>query len=74
MSKASLLELFHGEKKYEPFSISENNESLLSDCRAEKKYKKILFPVPDEGNVCLQNSVSNPFLSHSCRSRSINLM
>ena len=33
------------------FSISENNESLLSDCRAEKKYKKILFPVPDGGNA-----------------------
>ena len=24
--------------------------------------------------MCLQNPVSNPFLSHSCRSRSINLM
>lgn len=35
MSKASLLELCHGEKKYETFSISENNESLLSDCRAK---------------------------------------
>lgn len=38
MSKASLLELCHGEKKYETFSISENNESLLSDCRAKKMY------------------------------------
>ena len=38
MSKASLLELCHVEKKYETFSISENNESLLSDCRAKKMY------------------------------------
>ena len=35
MSKASLLELCHGEKKYETCSISENNKSLLSDCRAK---------------------------------------
>ena len=35
MSKASLLELCHGEKKYETFSISEYNERLLSDCRAK---------------------------------------
>ena len=35
MSKASLLELCHGEKKYETFSISENNESLLLNCRAK---------------------------------------
>ena len=35
MSKASLLELCHGEKKYETFSISENNKSLLSDCRTK---------------------------------------
>ena len=39
MSKASLLELCHGEKKYEPFSISENNESLLLNCRAKKMYE-----------------------------------
>lgn len=39
MSKASLLELCHGEKMYEPFSISENNESLLSNCRAKKMYE-----------------------------------
>ena len=38
MRKASLLELCHDEKKYETFSISENNESLLSDCRAKKMY------------------------------------
>ena len=38
MSKANLLELCHVEKKYETFSISENNESLLSDCRAKKMY------------------------------------
>lgn len=35
MSKASLLELCHGKKKYETFSISENNESLLLNCRAK---------------------------------------
>ena len=35
MSKASLLELCHGEKKYKAFSISENNESLLLNCRAK---------------------------------------
>ena len=39
MSKASLLELCHGEKKYETFSISENNESLLLNCRAKKMYE-----------------------------------
>ena len=39
MSKASLLELCHGEKKYVTFSISENNESLLSNCRAKKMYE-----------------------------------
>ena len=39
MSKASLLELCHDEKKYETFSISENNESLLSNCRAKKMYE-----------------------------------
>ena len=38
MRKASLLELCHDEKKYETFSIRENNESLLSDCRAKKMY------------------------------------
>ena len=51
MSKASLLELCHDEKKYETFSISENNESLLTDCRTEKRYQEILFPVPDGGNA-----------------------
>ena len=43
MSKASLLELCHDEKKYETFSISENNESLLSDSwrkRIERFYFK----------------------------------
>ena len=35
MSKASLLELCHGEKKYETFSISENNKNLLKNCRAK---------------------------------------
>lgn len=30
MSKASLLELCHGEKKYETLSISENNENKTS--------------------------------------------
>ena len=30
MSKASLLELCHGEKKYETFPISENNENKTS--------------------------------------------
>ena len=39
MSKASLLELCHGEKKYKAFSISENNESLLLNCRAKKMYE-----------------------------------
>lgn len=39
MSKASLLELCHGEKMYETFSISENNESLLSNCRANKMHE-----------------------------------
>ena len=39
MSNASLLELCHGEKKYETFSISENNESLLLNCRAKKMYE-----------------------------------
>ena len=39
MSKTSLLELCHGEKKYETFSISENNESLLLNCRAKKMYE-----------------------------------
>ena len=38
MRKASLLELCHGEKKYETFSISENYESLRSDCRAKKMH------------------------------------
>ena len=36
MSKASLLELCHGEEKYETFSISENNEQMLLYCRPEK--------------------------------------
>ena len=36
MSKASLLELCHGEKKYETFSISENNESLLLKLSSEE--------------------------------------
>ena len=36
MSKASLFELCHGEKKYETFTISENNESLLLNCRTKK--------------------------------------
>lgn len=31
MSKASLLELCHGEKNYEIFSINERNESWLSN-------------------------------------------
>ena len=39
MSKASLLGLCHDEKKYETFSISENNESLLLNCRAKKMYE-----------------------------------
>lgn len=47
MSKASLLELCHGEKKYEPFSISHEQRSLLEFCHDEKMYKVILFPVPD---------------------------
>ena len=29
------------QRRFGTFSISENNESLLSDCRVEKKYKKI---------------------------------
>lgn len=43
MSKTSLFELFYDEKKYETFSISENNESLLSDSwrkRIERFYFK----------------------------------
>ena len=43
MGKASLLELCHGEKKYETFSISDNNESFLSDSwrkRIERFYFK----------------------------------
>ena len=35
MSKASLLELCHGEKKYETCSISENNKRMLLYCRAK---------------------------------------
>lgn len=35
MSKASLLELCHGEEKYETFSISEYNKSLLLNYRAK---------------------------------------
>ena len=42
MSKASLLELCHGEKKYETFSISENNESFLSDSW-RKRIKRYYF-------------------------------
>ena len=48
MSKASLLELCHGEKKYETFSINEYNESLLLKCRTEKKSQKILFQYQTE--------------------------
>ncbi len=33
------------------FSISANNESLLSDCRAEKKYQEILFLITEGGNT-----------------------
>ena len=47
MSKVSLLELCHGEKKYETFSISEYNESLLLNCRAKKMFlivnKQVFF-------------------------------
>ena len=32
MRKASLLELCHDEKKYETFSISENNKRILLYC------------------------------------------
>ena len=51
MSKASLLKLCHGEKRYETFSISENNESLLSDCRAKnfhanERRAKLVFTMP----------------------------
>ena len=45
MRKASLLELCHDEKKYETFSISENNESLLSNCLAKKKYEIVNIQV-----------------------------
>ena len=61
MSKASLLELCHGEKKYETFSISENNESLLSDCRAknfhanERRAKLVLtMPSAAENHLCVK--------------------
>ena len=36
MSKASLLELCHGEKKYETFSISENNKKLAFKLSSEE--------------------------------------
>ena len=36
MSKASLLELCHGDKKYETFSISENNEKLAFKLSSEE--------------------------------------
>ena len=39
MSKASLLELCHGEKRYETFSINESKASLLLNCRAMKMYE-----------------------------------
>ena len=35
----------------ELFSISEYNERLLTDCRTEKRFQEILFPVPDGGNA-----------------------
>lgn len=56
MSKASLLELCHGEKKYETFSISENNESLLLNCRAKKMYeivnKQVKFLISQYVGTC----------------------
>ena len=38
-TESSLLELSHGEKKYETLSICENNENLLVNCRAKKNYE-----------------------------------
>ena len=61
MSKASLLELCHGEKKYETFSISENNKSLLSNCRAknfranESRTKLVrAMPSAAENHLCVK--------------------
>ncbi len=56
MSKASLLELCHGEKKYETFSISEYNESLLLYCRAKnfhanERRAKLVLTMPSAAEI-----------------------
>ena len=61
MSKASLLELCYGEKKYETFSISEYNEKLafkLSNeefsCKREQSQTCLAMPSAAENHLCVK--------------------
>ena len=62
MSKASLLELCHGVKKYETLSISENNENKTSIAPYSAGQ---LFHSPWQRLGCTDTNHNAPFMGNS---------